>query len=84
MNNQKTLCSYIAAVSRLSGCLQFMHSAEQEVEEGDSDLEEMDATDFKAAEQEVYNNNLFEKVKMIFNTFFFLYADNGSMSGNPQ
>lgn len=47
------LSVYVATVSRLSGCLQFMHTAEVEEDNDDSDEEDMKTNLFKAAEHDV-------------------------------
>ncbi len=47
------LSFYVATVSRLSGCLQFMQTAEVHEDADDSDEEDVQTNIFKAAEQEV-------------------------------
>lgn len=51
--NDRVLSSYVATVSQLSGCLQFMETAESQEDEDDSDEDDMKANLFKAAEQDV-------------------------------
>ena len=46
-------------MSRLTSCLQFVHTAQDRGEDEDSDGDDMETIpDFKAAEQDVTNTNL--------------------------
>lgn len=53
MKEDRALSFYVARISRLSGCLQFMHTAEVDEDHDDSDEEDIKTNLFKAAEQEV-------------------------------
>lgn len=53
LHNDRTLCFYIATISRLTDCLQYMLTFEAHEEDEDSDQEDVGRTLFKAAEQEI-------------------------------
>ncbi|XP_046457732.1 ubiquitin-protein ligase E3C-like isoform X1 [Daphnia pulex] len=53
LKDDRVLSFYVATVSRLSGCLQFMQTAEVHEDDDDSDEEDVQTNIFKAAEQEI-------------------------------
>ncbi|XP_057365077.1 ubiquitin-protein ligase E3C-like [Daphnia carinata] len=55
LKHDRVLSVYVATISRLSGCLQFMHTAEIEEDNDDSDEEDMKTNLFKASEHDIMN-----------------------------